>query len=271
MCAEGKAVSIAQLCQWFGVPRSTFYYRAERRRSSALDQALVELVGRLIEENPDYGVRRLTVLVRRELQAAVNRKKIHRILKANGWQVRQRPRGQRPRVQGWVSRVERPNERWAIDVTHVFCGQDGWCHLTAIIDCCDRTIVGWRLSRSGVARIAAAALEDALRDRRIEHGHAPLTLRSDNGLVFGAKVFVAVVRRYGLAQEYITPYSPEQNGMIERFFRSLKEECLWHHRFTSRDQAFLVIATWLDKYHTERPHSALGYLTPTEFAERLAA
>jgi len=41
--------------------------------------------------------------------------------------------------------------------------------------------------------------------------------------------------------------------------------------FTSRDQAFLVIATWLDKYHTERPHSALGYLTPKEFAERLAA
>ena len=39
--------------------------------------------------------------------------------------------------------------------------------------------------------------------------------------------------RYGLAQEYITPYSPEQNGMIERFFRTLKEECLWQHRFTS--------------------------------------
>lgn len=271
MRTEGKAVSIAQLCQWFGVPRSTFYYRAERRRCLALDQALVDLVGRLIEENPDYGVRRLTVLVRRELKAAVNRKKIHRILKANGWQVRQRPRGQRPRVQGWVSRVERPNERWAIDVTHVFCGQDGWCHLTAIIDCCDRTIVGWRLSRSGVARIAAAALEDALRDRRIEYGHAPLTLRSDNGLVFGAKVFVDVVRRYGLAQEYITPYSPEQNGMIERFFRSLKEECLWHHRFSSRDQAFLAVAAWLDKYHTERPHSALGYLTPKEFAEKLAA
>jgi len=59
--------------------------------------------------------------------------------------------------------------------------------------------------------------------------------RSDNGLVFGAKVFVKVVRRYGLDQEYITPYSPEQNGMIERFFRTLKEECLWHHRFQSRD------------------------------------
>jgi putative transposase len=271
MRAEGKVVSIAQLCRWFGVPRSTFYYRGERRHAPELDAVLVELVRRLIAENPDYGLRRLTVLVRRELREAVNRKRIHRILKANGWQIRQRPRGQRPRARGWVSRVERPNTRWAIDATHVFCGQDGWCHLTAIIDCCDRTIVGWRLSRSGVARIAAAALEDALRDRHIDHGHAPLTLRSDNGLVFGAKVFVKVVRRYGLDQEYITPYSPEQNGMIERFFRTVKEECLWHHRFQSRDEAFVVIAAWLDKYHTARPHSALGYLTPKEFVEQLAA
>jgi putative transposase len=271
MRTEGKVVAIAQLCRWFGVPRSTFYYRGERRRTAELDRDLVELVGRLIAANPEYGLRRLTVLVRRELREAVNRKRIHRILKGNGWQIRQRPRGQRPRVQGWVSRVEQPNARWAIDATHVFCGRDGWCPLTAIIDCCDRTIVGWRLSRSGVARIAAAALEDALRDRGIEYGYAPLTLRSDNGLVFGAKVFVKVVRRYGLDQEYITPYSPEQNGMIERFFRTLKEECLWHHRFQSRDDAFVAIAAWLDKYHTERPHSALGYLTPKEFALRLAA
>ena len=125
------------------------------------------------------------------------------------------------------------------------------------------------LERVGVRNAGALPVE--LRDRRIEYGHTPLTLRSDNGLVFGAKVFVKVVRRYGLDQEYITPYSPEQNGMIERFFRTLKEECLWHHRFQSRDDAFVAIAAWLDKYHTERPHSALGYLTPKEFAQRLAA
>jgi hypothetical protein len=59
----------------------------------------------------------------------------------------------------------------------------------------------------GIAHVAAAALEDALRERNITHGHEPLTLRLDNGLVFGAKVFVSVVRRYALEQEYITPYS----------------------------------------------------------------
>ena len=121
------------------------------------------------------------------------------------------------------------------------------------------------------AGVAAAALEDALRDRGITYGHAPLTLRSDNGLVFGAKVFVSVVRRYGLGQEYITPYSPEQNGMIERFFLTLKQECVWLHRFESRDHAFRVIGDWLERYDRERPHSALGYLTPSEFREQLAA
>jgi putative transposase len=273
MRAEGNEVSIAQLCRWFGVPRSTFYHRGppERRQRCAIDAAVVEAVRKVIDANPTYGLRRITALVRRELQAAVNRKKIHRILKTNNWQVRQRPQGKRPRVQGWISRASRPNERWAIDTTHLFCGRDGWCHLTAIIDCCDRTIVGWRLSRSGIAGVAAAALEDALRDRSITYGHAPLMLRSDNGLVFGAKVFVSVVRRYGLGQEYITPYSPEQNGMIERFFLTLKQECVWLHRFENRDHAFRVIGEWLERYDRERPHSALGYLTPSQFRERLAA
>ena len=67
-------------------------------------------------------------------------------------------------------------------------------------------------------------------------------MRRDTGLVFGAKAFVTVARRYGLTQEYITPYTPQQNGMIERFFLTLKQECVWRHRFESRDPAFRVVA-----------------------------
>jgi putative transposase len=271
MRAEGKQVTIAQLCRWFGLPRSTFYYRPDSPRPPTLDEALTKEIRAVIDENPSFGLRRITVMVRRRMASRINRKKVHRIIRINGWQVWLKPQGNRPRVAGWPSRASRPNERWAIDVTHIFCGRDGWCHLTAIIDCCDRSIVGWRLSRSGVARIAAAALEEALRARHIDLSSARLTLRSDNGLVFGSKVFVKVARRYGLEQEYITPYSPEQNGMIERFFKSLKEECVWLQRFTDRDQAFQVIADWIDRYHWERPHSALGYLTPQEYRGKLAA
>jgi putative transposase len=96
-------------------------------------------------------------------------------------------------------------------------------------------------------------------------------LRSDNGLVFDAKTFVQVARRYGLAQEYIPPYTPQQNGMIERFFLTLKQECVWLQRFESHDHAFEIVADWLDRYDTDRPNSALGYLTPKEYREQLAA
>jgi len=271
MAGEGRTVSIAAMCQWFGLPRSTFYYQPKKPKPPVMDEALTKQIRRVIDENPVYGLRRITAIVGRELGRRINRKKVHRILKLNGWQIWQKPQGKRPRVTGWTSRVERPNERWAVDTTHIFCGRDGWCHLTAVLDCCDRMIVGWRLSKSGVATVAAAALEEALRARNIEPGNHELTVRSDNGLVFGAKPFVAVVNRYQLGQEYITPYSPEQNGMIERFFASLKAECVWLHRFRDRDHAFEVVAEWIDTYHSKRPHSALGYLTPSEYRERLAA
>ena len=57
---------------------------------------------------------------------------------------------------------------------------------------------------------------------------------------------------YRLTQEYITPYTPQQNGMIERFFLTLKQECVWLQRFENRDHAFRVIADWLDRYDRER-------------------
>ena len=59
--------------------------------------------------------------------------------------------------------------------------------------------------------------------------------------------------------------------MIERFFRTLKEEGVWQTSFKNRDEAFIAIATWMDKYHNERPHSALGYLTPEEYRGKQAA
>ena len=273
MKEEGKEVSTAAICRWFQVPRSTFYYepRLDEPRAPKLDEVLVELIRKIIDENPGYGIRRITAVLRNGHKMRVNRKKVRRIIRINGWQIRRRPQGKRPRAEGLRSISSRPNERWAIDTTHIFCGQDGWCHLTAVIDCCDRTIVGWRLSKSGTSKIAAAALEDALIQRGIFKGGNELTLRSDNGLVFGSKHFVKVANRYGVGQEYITPYTPEQNGMIERWFRSLKEECVWLNRFKSKQHAFEVIGRWIDRYHNERPHQALGYLTPAQFGMKLAA
>ena len=98
MEAEGKTVSIASLCRWFGLPRSSFYYRPTPRTVRRCDPEKVRLVRAIIDENPGYGVRRLTAMARKRSAEPANRKSVHRILKENSWQVRRRPRGQRPRV-----------------------------------------------------------------------------------------------------------------------------------------------------------------------------
>ena len=135
------------MCQWFGFPRSTFYYepRLAEPRQPKLDEVIVEMIRKIIDENPGYGIRRITAVLRNGFKMAVNRKKVRRIVRINNWQIRRKPQGKRPRAMGLRSIASRPNERWAIDTTHIFCGRDGWCHLTALIDCCDRSIVGWRL------------------------------------------------------------------------------------------------------------------------------
>lgn len=240
-------------------------------RPPQTDEALTARIHELIKEHPTFGYRRIWALLRFGDGLKVNRKKVQRIMQIKGWQCTQRQASPRPRVQKSRSRATRSNERWAMDVTHVDCGRDGWGHLTAVIDCHDREIVGWEFALRGRAKEAERALEAACLRRfgtlRPE-GETPM-IRSDNGLIFQSRRFRDACRFYRLRQEYITPYTPEQNGLIERFFRSLKEECVWQHRFASFEEAYRAIAEWLRWYNCKRPHQALGYLSPRQHREKL--
>lgn len=266
--SEGIRVSVRKLCDWLEVPRSSLYREPKERRRYRLNEGLVKEIRAIIDQKPHAGVRTIHWALNRGRENRVNIKAVHRIMKIKGWLMQKRPKGMRPRVEGWASRTSKPDVRWAVDMTHFMTKRDGWCHITAIIDCCDRTIVGWRVSKSGKAKVAAAALEDALIKRRPKPG---LKLRSDNGLIFGAEDFHKVVRSAGLRQEFITPYTPEQNGMIERWFRTLKSECLWLKQYETVEEARHAIASFIDVYHNERPHRSLDMLTPSEWMERFAA
>ena len=140
----------------------------------------------------------------------------------------------------------------------------GWQTLALVIDCHTRELLGWQLSRSGRATTAMSALEQALIVRFGTLGRVPtpFLLRSDNGLVFTSRAYTRLVRSYGLRQEFITPHCPQQNGMIERAIRTLKEQCLHRHRFETQQHASRVIGEWIRFYNHRRPHQALGMKTP---------
>lgn len=237
-----------------------------------IDEVLAKRIEELIERFPTFGYRRLWAWLRFKLEIQVSKKKVYRILKLKGWLVRQRRVTPRPRVAKSRSRADKSNQRWAMDLTHIYCGADGWAHLAAVIDCHDREIVGYEFALRGRAREAERALEAGCLKRFgmvFPKDEERPVLRSDNGLVFLSRRFRAACKQYGLSQEYITPYTPEQNGMIERFFRSLKEECAWLHLFENFEEAQAAVKAWIEFYNEERPHQSLGYLSPTEYRQKM--
>jgi len=159
-----------------------------------------------------------------------------------------------------------PNERWSTDMCRVWTGRDGWATLALVIDCHTRELVGWHLSRSGTATTASSALEHALIARFGTVGRVPqpFLLRNDNGLVFTSSNYTALVRGYGLRQECITPHCPQQNGMVERVMRTLKEQCAHRHRSETLQHASRAIADWIQFYNHRRPHQALKMKSPVE-------
>ncbi len=263
---DGIEVSLVKLCQWFGVPRRTVYYKPTQPAAPKLQTRLVEPVKQMIEQNPSFGYRTVAYLL------GMNKNTVQRIFQLKGWQVRKRPVGFRPRIQALPSVAGAPDERWATDLCRVWAGRDGWANLALVIDCHTRELLGWQLSRSGNAQTAESALEQALIARYGCLGRVPkpFLLRSDNGLIFTSRRYTALVRSYGLQQEFITPHSPEQNGLVERVIRTLKDQCVHRQRFESLQHASRAIADWIHFYNHQRPHQALGMKTPAE-AYALAA
>ena len=254
---EGVKASLSQLCRWFEVPRRTVYYQPTKAVPK-VDEQLAAPIKAMIEENPSFGYRTVAYLLR------MNKNTVQRIFQLKGWQVRKRAIGMRPRIQALPSVATAPNERWSTDLCRVWAGKDGWASLALVIDCHTRELLGWHLARTGKASTAGSALEQALIARFGSLGKVakPFLLRSDNGLVFTSRYFTGLAKSYGLQQEFITPHCPQQNGMVERVIRSLKEQCVHRHRFESLQHASRVISDWISFYNHQRPHQALKMKTP---------
>ena len=256
---EGVKASLSQLCRWFEVSRRTVYYQPTKAVPK-VDEQLAAPIKAMIEENPSFGYRTVAYLLR------MNKNTVQRIFQLKGWQVRKRAIGMRPRIQALPSVATAPNERWSTDLCRVWAGKDGWASLALVIDCHTRELLGWHLARTGKASTAGSALEQALIARFGSLGKVakPFLLRSDNGLVFTSRYFTGLAKSYGLQQEFITPHCPQQNGMVERVIRSLKEQCVHRHRFESLQHASRVISDWISFYNHQRPHQALKMKTPAQ-------
>ncbi len=249
-------MSERRACELNAMDRSSYRYEPRADRDAELREKLIELA----RQKPRYGHRRLNVLLERQ-GISVNHKRLWRVYQEAGLGVRRRERKRVERRKAGMPVLSRPNEEWSIDfVSDALANGRGIRALTVLDDFTKESPaieVDSSLSAPRVTRVL---------DQVIEERGQPDAMRLDNGPEFTSRCFVAWAEQRGIRLIYIEPGKPVQNSYIESFNGRFRDECLNAHWFENMADARRKIESWRQEYNQQRPHSALAYRTPEEFA-----
>jgi putative transposase len=160
--------------------------------------------------------------------------------------------------------ASQPGQQWAMD-----CMQDSLAagrpfRTLNIVDLASRACLAIEVDTS----LPGARVVRVLERLCATHGR-PTTITLDNGPEFAGLALDTWAYREGVQLDFIDPGKPMQNGHLERCNGKFRDECLNQHWFTDLADARETIAAWRDDDNAVRPHSALGNITPLDFAERL--
>lgn len=253
---KGLKVSERRSCQLVGISRHGVRY--ETRRS---DGALVEKLKAIAAKHPRYGYRRACALLRRDGDE-VNHKRVQRVWQAAGLSLPlRRPRKKRAGTSALTcSQAIRPNHVWTYDFVFDRCANGQQIKLLTVVDEYTRESLAILVATSIKSRTVVEVLSRLIAERG-----APLYLRSDNGSELTAGRVKDWLKQKGVETLYIEPGSPWQNAKGESFNGRLRDECLNVEWFMNLREASVIVEIWRRHYNQQRPHSSLGYRTPSEF------
>jgi putative transposase len=254
---EGRGLSQRRACRLVGIDHSTLRYQARRADDQPLRQRLRELAA----VRRRFGYRRLGWLLVRE-GCRMNHKKLYRLYHEEKLMVRRR--GGRKRAVGTRAAMllpKRINQRWSLDFIADTLSDGRRFRILCVVDDFSRECLACVVDTS-LSGVRVVRELERLTDQRA----TPEVIVSDNGTELTS---IAVLQWVPGRVEwhYIEPGKPVQNAFIESFNSRLRDECLNEHLFDSLAEARQIIEAWRLDYNCARPHSSLGTLTPSEFAE----
>ena len=262
-------VSERRACGAVGQARSTQRYAGE---TVDRDCGLVKRIVELSRENPRYGYRRVWALLRREGWAA-NKKRVHRLWKEEGLRVPDKQRKRRRLLLEGASengcarrRAEHKDHLWSYDFVMDETEDGRRLKMMPVVDEYTRECLAIEVERSITAEDVIATLA-----RLFEERGEPRYIRSDNGPEFVAAALKRWLKASGVGTLYIEPGSPWENAYAESFIGRLGDELLKREVFTSLVEAKVLVEEYRGHHNERRPHSALSYRTPWEFAASCCA
>ena len=264
MVDQGHAsLSIRSQCRLLSISRSSYYFHPKGESSENL--VFMKRIDDLYLSHPYYGSRRMTYVLRQE-GFGVSRHRVQRLMRLMGIQaIHPKPKtslgNKEHRVYPYLLRdlaIDRPNQVWCSDITYIPMRR-GFIYLTAIMDWHSRKVLSWKLSNTLDARFCVEALEEALQT----YGN-PEIFNTDQGAQYTSEDFTSVLKSHEIKISMDGKGRWMDNVMIERLWRSLKQECIYLQEFDSIKELKKALQNWFIFYNHERPHVTFEGRKPNE-------
>lgn len=251
-------MSVRRACTVLKSARSTYHYRSRRPSQAVLRKRIREIA----ETRVRYGYRRIHVLLRRE-GWQVNAKRVYRLYREQGLQLRNKTPKRKVSAKLREDRCPPagPNEVWAMDFMsdHLFDGRR--IRILTIVDAFSRLSPGIDVRFSYRGGDVVATLE-----RVAELYGVPKSIRVDQGPEFISKDLDLWAYMNGVTLDFSRPGKPTDNAFIESFNGKFRAECLNASWFLSLEDARSKCEAWRIDYNEVRPHSSIGHKAPIELA-----
>ena len=247
-------ISHRRACVLIGVDPKTV-----RRDRPPDNPEIREEMHKIAEKRRRFGYRRVGIMLERK-GMIMNEKKLYRIYREEALSVRRRRGRKRARGSRTPMPVPlRPNQRWSLDFLSDTFGACRRFRILAVNDDCCRENLAL-IADTSISGVRVARELDAL----VRIYGKPTCIVSDNGTEFTSKAIPKWANENGVEWHYIDPGKPQQNGYIESFNGSLRDECLNEEIFDSLADARCKLALWRYDYNNVRPHSSLANKTPSD-------
>ena len=254
---ETYAVSERRACRLLHVSRTAYRYEPKRPDDSELQEVLLRLVDRW----PRWGIGKICSWMRKQ-GYDWNHKRIYRVYCELGLNLRSKPKKRlTSRHPLPLAQPEKPNLCWSLDFMRDSLDNGRAFRVLNIIDDFNREALCAEIDFSIPSERVVRVL-----DNLAEYRGYPARLRSDNGPEFIAQALEMWALEHAVVLDFIEPGKPAQNGYIERFNRTYREDILDAYAFSSLAEVRVMSEAWHLRYNQERPHDSLEDMTPIEFA-----
>jgi putative transposase len=254
-------ISQRRACRLVKQHRSNQYYRSVKDPRHDLRLRMREIAKVRVR----YGYRRVHVLLRRE-GWQVGRTQAYRLYREEGLQLRSKlPRRRKMAVLRHERiRPHRPDEVWSLDFVADQLADGRKFRALTVVDVYTREALAIEIGPRLRGEDVVATL-----DRVALQRHRPNYLFVDNGSEFSGRLLDLWAYHHKVRIDFSRPGKPTDNCYVETFNGSLRDECLNVHWFETLDQAREIIEAWRRDYNESRPHMALAEVAPSDFARRI--